>query len=57
MCSSDLQVDEPEQYGEDVARAPTTAVLEGWAREAGLLPDLHRFGVGVGVLVAIKGER
>ena len=50
------QVDEPEQFGDEIQWAQTTATLEKWAREAGFLPDLHRFGAGVGVLVAIRGE-
>jgi hypothetical protein len=49
-------IDEPEQFGEAIAFAQTTSVLEGWAREAGFLPDLHRFGAGAAVLIAIKGQ-
>lgn len=48
-------IDEPEQFGDAIADVQTTTVLEGWAREAGFLPDLHRFGPGVAVLIAIRG--
>lgn len=48
-------IDEPEQFGDAIDHVQTTATLEGWAREAGFVPDLHRFGTGVAVLIAIKG--
>lgn len=47
-------IDEPEQYGERLEHVQTTKVLEGWVREAGFLPDLHRFGPAVGVLIALR---
>jgi hypothetical protein len=47
-------IDEPEQYGDSLTHAQTTRVIEGWAREAGFLPDLHRFSPGVAVLVAVR---
>jgi hypothetical protein len=49
-------VDEPEQFGDGVERAPTTRSVEQWARDAGFLPDLHRFGVGRAVLVALRAN-
>lgn len=49
-------VDEPEQFGDDIGRAQTTTTIEKWAREAGFVPDLHRFGPGAAVLIAIKGQ-
>ena len=49
-------VDEPEQFGDAIEHAQTTATIERWAREAGFLPDLHRFGAGAAVLIAIKGQ-
>ena len=48
-------VDEPEQFGDALDHVQTTATVEAWAREAGFLPDLHRFGAGAAVLIAIKG--
>ncbi len=48
-------IDEPEQFGDAIEHVQTTATIEAWAREAGFVPDLHRFGPGVAVLVAIKG--
>jgi hypothetical protein len=51
------QLDEPEQFGPELQHVQTTATLERWAREAGFLPDLHRFGPGVGVLVTIRGPK
>jgi ubiquinone/menaquinone biosynthesis C-methylase UbiE len=50
-------IDEPEQYGENQHWAPTAAALESMARSAGFLPDLHRFGVGRAVLIALKGPK
>jgi hypothetical protein len=50
-------IDEPEQYGSDVTHAPEVAKVEQWARDAGFLPDVHRFGPGVAVLIAIKAGK
>lgn len=47
-------VDEPGQFGEGVADAPTVADVERWLREAGFLPDTHRFGVGRAVCIALR---
>ena len=47
-------IDEPEQYGDAIEHVQETKVLEKWSREAGFLPDLHRFGPAVGVLIALK---
>lgn len=49
-----LQVDEPGQFGDAVADAPAVADVERWLREAGFLPDTHRFGVGRAVCIALK---
>lgn len=49
-------VDEPAQFGPDITHAPTTQQIEKWSRDAGFLPDLHRFGVGRAVLIALKGD-
>lgn len=49
-------IDEPEQFGEHLEHVQTTATLERWVREAGFLPDLHRFGPAVGVMIAIRTE-
>lgn len=51
------QIDDPEQFGDDLEFVQTTATIERWARDAGFLPDLHRFGAGVGVLLALRGPR
>jgi hypothetical protein len=48
------QIDAPEQFGDALEHAPTTASVEAWAREAGFLPDTHRFGLGAAVLVALR---
>ena len=48
------QLDEPEQYGAPLAYAPTASALEQMARSAGFLPDLHRFGPGRAVLIALR---
>ena len=48
------RIDEPEQFGDDITHAPTTATLERLVREAGFLPDLHRFGVGRAVCIALR---
>ncbi len=47
-------VDEPDQFGEANVHAPTTAALERMLREAGFLPDVHRFGVGRAVCIALR---
>ncbi|MSQ03756.1 MAG: hypothetical protein EXR71_18030 [Myxococcales bacterium] len=47
-------VDAPEQYGESIQNAPTVAGFERLLRESGFLPDIHRFGVGRAVCVALK---
>lgn len=47
-------VDEPDQFGDAIAHAPTTATLERLVREAGFLPDVHRFGVGRAVCIALR---
>lgn len=47
-------IDAPEQYGDCLQHAQTTSVIEGWAREAGFLPDMHRFSPGVAVLIAVR---
>lgn len=51
------QVDEPEQYGAPLGDPPETRWIEDLSRTAGFLPDLHRFGVGRAVLIALRGER
>lgn len=48
-------VDEPEQYGSPLGEPPTTKEIEAEVRAAGFLPDLHRFGVGRAVIIALKG--
>lgn len=50
-------IDEPEQYGDGIRHAPTTAAIEQLVRSEGFLPDLHRFGPGVAVLIALKAAR
>lgn len=50
------QIDAPEQFGDALEFVQTTATVEGWARAAGFLPDLHRFGSGAAVLIAIRGQ-
>lgn len=50
------QIDEPAQFGDAIEDVQTTATIEGWAREAGFLPDLHRFGPGVAVLIALRSQ-
>ncbi len=47
-------VDAPEQYGGSIQNAPTVRAFESLVREAGFLPDTHRFGVGRAVCVAIR---
>lgn len=48
-------IDEPEQYGDALEHVQETRVVERWVREAGFLPDLHRFGPAIAVLIALKG--
>ncbi len=50
-------IDEPEQFGDRLAFAPTDAALTGMLRNAGFLPDLHRFGPAVGVMIALRANR
>ena len=50
-------IDEPEQYGDQVQHAPTTAQMEQLVRAHGFLPDLHRFGPGVAVMIALKASK
>jgi len=50
-------VDEPEQYADQLEHAPTTAKLTAQLREAGFLPDLHRFGPAVGVVIGLRVNR
>lgn len=47
------QIDEPEQFGV-APHAPTVRAFEALVREAGFLPDTHRFGVGRAVCVALR---
>jgi hypothetical protein len=49
-------IDEPEQFGDTITHAQTTSTVEKWAREEGFLPDMHRFGPGAAVLIAIRGQ-
>ena len=50
-------VDEPEQYGDALRWAPRAADFEKLVRSAGFLPDLHRLGPAVGVMIALKAGR
>lgn len=50
------RIDEPDQYGDDVTHAPTVATVERLVREAGFLPDVHRFGVGRAVCIALRAN-
>jgi len=50
-------VDEPEQYGDALQWAPRASEFEKLVRAAGFLPDLHRFGPAVAVLIALKSGR
>ena len=50
------QIDAPEQFGEGFEGAPTVLALERLVREAGFLPDVHRFGVGRAVCIALRGN-
>jgi hypothetical protein len=49
-------IDAPEQFGDALTHVQSTTTIEKWARETGFLPDLHRFGVGAAVLVAVRGQ-
>ncbi|MFZ5477662.1 MAG: hypothetical protein ACOZNI_12875 [Myxococcota bacterium] len=48
------QIDEPELFGQPIAHVQTTATYERWARDAGFLPDVHRFAPGVAVMILVK---
>lgn len=48
------QIDAPEQYGDALEHVQTVATLEGWLRESGFLPDVHRFAPGAGVIVGVR---
>lgn len=48
------QIDTPEQYGDALDHVQTTATLEGWLRESGFIPDVHRFAPGAGVIVGVR---
>ena len=50
------ELDEPEQYGPAQQAAPTAAALESMVRTAGFLPDLHRFGPGRAVMIALRAS-
>ncbi|GDX80001.1 hypothetical protein LBMAG42_18120 [Deltaproteobacteria bacterium] len=50
------RIDAPEQFGDQMEHAPTVAALERLVREAGFLPDVHRFGVGRAVCIALRGN-
>lgn len=50
-------IDEPEQYGDHLEHAPTARQAEGWLRRAGFLPDVHRFGPAVTVIIALRDGR
>lgn len=50
-------IDEPEQFGPDLTHAPTADQLTATLRRAGFLPDLHRFGPAVAVMIALRGNR
>lgn len=50
-------IDEPEQYGDHLEHAPTARQVEGWLRQAGFLPDVHRFGTAVTVILALRDSR
>lgn len=52
-----VMIDEPEAFGPDQEHAPTAAALEEMVRGAGFLPDLHRFGPGRAVLIALKAGK
>lgn len=48
------QIDAPEQFGDRLEHAQTARTLEGWVREAGFLPDVHRFSPGTGLIVGVR---
>ncbi len=50
-------IDEPEQFGDKLEFAPTADALTAMVRDAGFLPDLHRFGPAVGVMIALRANR
>lgn len=50
------RIDAPEQFGGAIKHAPTVAAVERLVREAGFLPDVHRFGVGRAVCIALRGN-
>ena len=50
-------IDEPEQFGDGLEHAPTADALTAMVRDAGFLPDLHRFGPAVGVMIALRANR
>lgn len=50
------RIDEPEQFGDAISFAPSVSALERLVREAGFLPDVHRFGVGRAVCIALRGN-
>lgn len=50
-------IDEPAQYGDQLEHAPTAAHLTSQLRSAGFLPDLHRFGPAVGVVIGLRVNR
>lgn len=50
-------IDEPEQFGADLQHAPTAEQLTAMVRRAGFLPDLHRFGPAVAVMIALRSGR
>jgi hypothetical protein len=50
------ELDEPQQYGPMQDAAPTAEALEGMVRTAGFLPDLHRFGPGRAVMIALRAS-
>ncbi len=47
-------LDDLDSYGADRAHLQLVTTLEGWLREAGFLPDTHRFSPGVAVIVAVR---
>lgn len=48
------EIDEPEQFGTPLGNPLTTKELEKLVRTHGFLPDLHRFGPGRAVMIALK---
>ena len=50
-------VDEPEQYADQLEHAPTAAHVTTLLRDAGFLPDLHRFGPAVAVVIGLRANR